>query len=154
MLRSPDRQANLVATYADRIPMMAIATLLDAPVEDYHRYREWVDASLELITTDPSPARLDVLAETLVDFDSFIRKLIHDRRERPGEDAISKMLAAARKDDALSEEEVLGLVSSMLLGGTATTSPHIGTMVLSLLTTRPQWASVSAHRSLPTQPIV
>src|SRR3546814_5126490 len=66
MLRSPDRQANLVATYADRIPMMAIATLLDAPVEDYHRYREWVDASLELITTDPSPARLDVLAETLV----------------------------------------------------------------------------------------
>src|SRR3546814_5316455 len=80
MLRSPDRQANLVATYADRIPMMAIATLLDAPVEDYHRYREWVDASLELITTDPSPARLDVLAETLVDFDSFIRKLIHDRR--------------------------------------------------------------------------
>src|SRR3546814_13255735 len=41
MLRSPDRQANLVATYADRIPMMAIATLLDAPVEDYHRYREW-----------------------------------------------------------------------------------------------------------------
>src|SRR3546814_4183828 len=69
-------------------PMMAIATLLDAPVEDYHRYREWVDASLELITTDPSPARLDVLAETLVDLDSFIRKLIHDRRERSGEDAL------------------------------------------------------------------
>src|SRR3546814_9079095 len=88
MLRSADRQANLVATYADRIPMMAIATLLDAPVEDYHRYREWVDASLELITTDPSPARLDVLAETLADFDSFIRKLIHARRERSGEDAI------------------------------------------------------------------
>src|SRR3546814_18421422 len=83
MLRSPDRQANLVATYADRIPMMAIATLLDAPVEDYHRYREWVDASRELITTDPSPARLDVLADTLVDFESFIRKLIHDRREPP-----------------------------------------------------------------------
>src|SRR3546814_18029062 len=122
MLRSADRQANLVATYADRIPMMAIATLLDAPVEDYHRYREWVDASLELITTDPSPARLDVLAETLADFDSFIRKLIHDRRARSGEDAISKMIAAASKDDAISEEEILGLVSPMLLGGTDTTS--------------------------------
>src|SRR3546814_8640271 len=90
MLRSPDRQANLVATYADRIPMMAIATLLDAPVEDYHRYREWVDASLELITTEPSPARLDVLAETLVAFDSLLRKLFQDRRERSGEEATQK----------------------------------------------------------------
>src|SRR3546814_18005195 len=61
MLRSPDRQANLVATYADRIPMLAIATLLDAPVEDYHRYREWVDASLALNSTHSSPALLACL---------------------------------------------------------------------------------------------
>src|SRR3546814_14049713 len=131
--------------------MIAIATLLDAPVDDYHRYREWVDASLELITTDPSPARLDVLAESLVDFDSFIRKLIHDRRERSGEDAISKMLAAASKDDALSEEEVLGLVSSMLLGGTDTTSKAIGNLVWSLLTHRSPWEAVRADPSLPAQ---
>src|SRR3546814_15476462 len=133
------------------MPMMAIATLLDAPVEDYQRYREEVDASLELITTDPSPARLDVLAETLVDFDSFIRKLIHDRRARSGEDAISKMLAAASTDDALSEEEVLGLVSSLLLGGTDTPSTAIGNMVWSLLTHRSPWDAVSADRSLPAQ---
>src|SRR3546814_14395014 len=119
--------------------MMAIATLLDAPVEDYHRYREWVDASLELITTDPSPARLDVLAETLVDFDSFIRKLIHERRERSGEDAISKMLAAASKADALSEEDVSGLVRPMLLGGTDTTSITIGNGRRRVLSEPTQW---------------
>ena len=148
MLRNPDRQTNLVTAYADRIPMMAIAALLDAPVDDYDRYRQWVDASLELITTNPSPERLEILAETLVDFDSFIRKLIHDRRERPGEDAISKMLAAGDADDALGEEEVLGLVSSMLLGGTDTTGTAIGNMVWSLLTHRDQWEAVRADRSL------
>jgi len=148
MLRSPDRQANLVTSYADRIPMMAIAALLDAPVEDYDRYRLWVDASLELITTNPSPERLECLAETLQDFDSFIRKLIHDRRERPGEDAISKMLAAADEGDALGEEEILGLVSSMLLGGTDTTSTAIGNMVWNLLHHRDQWEAVRADRSL------
>src|SRR3546814_9226662 len=58
------------------------------------------------------------------------------------------MLAAASKDDALSEEEVLGLVSSMLLGGTDTTSTAIGNMVWSLLTHRSQWEAVRADRSL------
>src|SRR3546814_9615941 len=58
------------------------------------------------------------------------------------------MLAAAIKDDALSEEEVLGLVSSMLLGGTDTTSTAIGNMVWSLLTHRSQWEAVRADRSL------
>lgn len=148
MLLSPERQANLATAYADRIPMMAIAALLDAPIDDYDRYRLWVDASLELITTNPSPERLEILAETLLDFDSFIRKLIHDRRDHPGEDAISKMLAAGGPDDALSEEEVLGLVSSMLLGGTDTTGTAIGNMVWSLLTHRSQWEAVRADRGL------
>lgn len=148
MLLSPERQANLATAYADRIPMMAIAALLDAPIDDYDRYRLWVDASLELITTNPSPERLEILAETLLDFDSFIRKLIHDRRDHPGEDAISKMLAAGGPDDALSEEEVLGLVSSMLLGGTDTTGTAIGNMVWSLLTHRSQWEAVHADRGL------
>lgn len=148
MLLSPERQANLATAYADRIPMMAIAALLDAPIDDYDRYRLWVDASLELITTNPSPERLEILAETLLDFDSFIRKLIHDRRDHPGEDAISKMLAAGGTDDALSEEEVLGLVSSMLLGGTDTTGTAIGNMVWSLLTHRSQWEAVRADRGL------
>src|SRR3546814_13961221 len=76
-------------------------------------------------------------------------KLIHDRRERSGEDAISKMLAAASKDDALSEEEVLGLVRSMLLGGTDTPSTAIGHKVWSLLTHRSQWEAVRPDRSLP-----
>lgn len=148
MLLSPERQANLATAYADRIPMMAIAALLDAPIDDYDRYRLWVDASLELITTNPSPERLEILAETLLDFDSFIRKLIHDRRDHPGEDAISKMLAAGGPDDALSEEEVLGLVSSILLGGTDTTGTAIGNMVWSLLTHRSQWEAVRADRGL------
>lgn len=148
MLLSPERQANLATAYADRIPMMAIAALLDAPIDDYDRYRLWVDASLELITTNPSPERLEILAETLLDFDSFIRKLIHHRRDHPGEDAISKMLAAGGPDDALSEEEVLGLVSSILLGGTDTTGTAIGNMVWSLLTHRSQWEAVRADRGL------
>src|SRR3546814_7656292 len=67
---------------------------------------------------------------------------------RRSSDLISKMLAAASKDDALSEEEVLGLVSSMLLGGTDTTSTAIGNMVWSLLTHRSQWEAVRADRSL------
>jgi cytochrome P450 len=152
MLEAPSRQANIVACYAERIPIMTIAAMLDAPVEDYDRYRQWVDASLELITTRPSAERLDALTETLIDFDIFVRELIASRREKPANDIISSLVRAADEGgDQLREEEVLGLVSSIMLGGADTTGTGIGNMVRCLLNHREQWDAVRRDRTLLSQ---
>src|SRR5947209_4797673 len=66
-------------------------------------------------------------------FDEYFSKLIAVRRERPGDDLVSALVAAEQAGDRLSEEELLSTCILLLIAGHETTMNLIGNGMLALL---------------------
>ena len=135
MLAERSRKANLMTSFADRLPAMTIASILGAPVEDYTRFRLWAATGVELILAQPQGERLDEVSVHMIEFDRFLRDLFAARRAELGEDILSSLIRAREEDDALSEAELVGTVASMLLGGSDSVGSAIGHLIWGLLRT-------------------
>lgn len=143
-------RVDLVPRYCELVPMFTAAAMLGVTPEDIDVLRQWTRDSVDLMLEPLEHDRLLEVAERMVAFDRFIRDLIEERRSEPTDDVLS-LLVHARGDDgeeALTEAELLGLVTTILTGGTDTTGGVIGRMFHELLRSRHLWEEVKADLSL------
>ena len=66
-------------------------------------------------------------------FVAYLGELFATRRAAPADDLVSALLAARDQGDALSEEEVFGMVVLLIVAGHETTVGLIGNAVLNPL---------------------
>ena len=78
----------------------------------------------------------------------FFRKLIEARRQAPGEDFVSRMIAARDEEGRLSEDELVATCMLVLFAGHETTTHLLGNMVNALLDHPAQWQRLQADPSL------
>ena len=123
---------DIVADLASPIPVTVICDLFDVPQADRQQVKAW---SLDLIyTLDPLVAgdRLEKAAEAGMAFRQYLRDLIADRRQHPGDDLISGLIQAEDQGGSLTEEEVVSTCVLVLIAGHETTSGLIGNGMLAL----------------------
>jgi cytochrome P450 PksS len=123
-------QIELIRDYALPLPTTIIAELLGVPPGDQHRFHRW---SSTIVTTVPSRWGLLRAIPSLVAFLRYIRKLVKIRRANAGHDLLSALLQAREEGDQLSEDELLAMISLLLIAGHETTVNLIGNGVLALL---------------------
>lgn len=111
MLAGP-RPADLVAAFADPLPSRMICMLLDVPVADADRFHTW-SAALGGDWNRP-PEEMAAAFTALV---GYMTELIARRREAPGDDLISVLIAARDSGDRLSESELVAFCILLLTGG-------------------------------------
>ncbi|MER6257053.1 cytochrome P450 [Streptomyces sp. NPDC001584] len=147
-----DGSAELVETYARRLPGMVVGRLIgldpaDVPAAVHGGYR-----AEELLFRPLSPEGQVAAAEDVVALQHLLDGYVRDRRERPQDDMCSTMVAALAPGDAeLTLEQRHELVTSLqnlLIAGFLTTSALIGTMLMHLLGDRRQWRMLRADPSL------
>jgi cytochrome P450 len=128
----PDTPFDVVANYALPIPLTVISDMLGIPEEDRRRFHVLTRGSLPI----GAPTRmLDVplaLPYVLL-LMRYFRKLFARRREEPGDDLISALVAAEEAGDRLSEDELMGTAILLLFAGYDTTVNLIGSGALALL---------------------
>jgi cytochrome P450 len=117
--------------YAFPLPVIVIAGMLGIPEADIHHFKAWSDASVAAMgASDPTPyvASLQALAR-------YLLEQIAERRAAatPGDDLIAALVAAREGDRALSDTEILGVVTQLLVGGNETTTSLITNAVWRLL---------------------
>lgn len=83
----------------------------------------------------------------------YLVKLIRVKRENPGDDLLSALIAARDEDDKLTEGELLATIYLMFSAGTETAVNLIGNGVLALLTHPGELARLRADRSLLPQAV-
>jgi cytochrome P450 len=91
------------------------------------------------------------IEQAVEEFYEYARALLAARREDPGDDLISTLLAAAdpaHPPDRLSEEECVNLVLNVLIGGVDTTQSQLAHAVRLLAEHPEQWAALVADPSL------
>ena len=115
--------------YAKHIPPAVIAQMLDLPVEDGDKFREFVHTALESIAEDQ-----DVQQLGWQKLDEYLDLRITERSQNLGEDLLSYLLQAKIFDRQLSPEHVRGTVALLLIAGIDTTWSAIGASLLHLAT--------------------
>jgi cytochrome P450 len=142
--------ADLVAHYADPLPVMVICELLGVPFADRGKFQLWSEAIVS--TTSLSPQQI---GEYMGNLHGYMAGLIAQRRAQgdlpadSAEDLLGAMVRARdENNDRLSEQELVELAAGLLAAGHETTVTQIPNFVYVLLTSPQRWAELRDHPEL------
>jgi cytochrome P450 len=84
----------------------------------------------------------DGIEKAVAEFYEYAYALLAKRRQDPGEDLISSLLAAEQEGERLSEQECVNLVLNVLIGGVDTTQSQLAHTIRLLAEHPEQWAAL------------
>ncbi|HYM57455.1 MAG TPA: cytochrome P450 [Solirubrobacteraceae bacterium] len=155
-------RCEFVAGFAKPYPSLTIATVMGAPLEDAPRLHEWSN----LIQRQFDPPSLmnerEAIERACAEFYDWAGALIERRRDEPGDDLISTLIAAEQEGDRLSDVECMNLVLNVLVGGVDTTQSQLAHGLRAfaahpeqweLLAERPELAPAAVEELLRFEPI-
>ena len=128
-------RVDLVAEYAYPLPVQVIVEMLGVPAEDHATFRDWSDALARGLDPDfllPADAVQQRLAGIL-NFVQYFAALINERRQRPGDDLLSRLITAEEEGQVLSQGELISTCILLLVAGHETTVNLIGGGALALM---------------------
>jgi cytochrome P450 len=146
-----DGACELIEQFTVPLSLLTIARILGMPASDMTEMRRYSDerpASLNPHLTEEQQA--DLLAHYGTYYD-FLEGAVDRARRHPGDDLLSTLVAAVDAEDdadALSDAELVSLVSILIGAGNETTRYFIGNMLLCLFRHPGQLAAVQADPGL------
>ncbi|MFJ7048758.1 cytochrome P450 [Streptomyces sp. NPDC101112] len=108
---------DLLADVAEPLPVAVIAEMLGVPESDRAQLRPWSADICGMYELSPSEATAKKAVRASVEFSEYLRELIAHRREKPGEDLISGLIAAYDEGDRLTEQEMISTCVLLLNAG-------------------------------------
>ncbi|HTT85935.1 MAG TPA: cytochrome P450 [Acidimicrobiales bacterium] len=126
---------DLVADFAYPLPVQIIVELLGVPAEDHERFRVWSDALARGLDPDfllPPEAVRDRL-NGIISFVQYFAGLIEERRARPADDLVTRLIQAEEQGDVLTQGELLSTCILLLVAGHETTVNLISGGALALM---------------------
>jgi len=142
-------RCELVEAFAKPYPSQVIATVMGAPLADasrLHEWSSWIQRQFDAASLAVERSRIE---QAVSEFYEWAEALLDRRREEPGEDLISTLIAArAEGGDRLSDVECVNLVLNVLVGGVDTTQSQLAQAIRLLATHPEQWALLAERPEL------
>jgi P450-derived glycosyltransferase activator len=142
----PGQPFDLVDTLAAPMPIAVITALLgvpDANAEEFSRYGTTFGSALGGLQ---SMAHAAELLKAQHQLDQLFTRLFEVKRRDPGDDVISRIVAAP--GEQIAPSEMVPLCTLLLIAGFETTVNLIGNTALALLSHPDAWARVAADPGL------
>ncbi len=134
---------DLVESFARPLPMRVITRLLGVPDSDLATFDRWGEHLVIALDRPRSLREATDVQHTLVEIDTMFRELVTERRRRPGDDLVS-VLAEQADGDVLTDDELVGTLSLLLIAGFETTVNLLGTGTATLIAHRDQLELLAA----------
>jgi cytochrome P450 len=141
-------RCEFVEAFAKPYPSQTIASVMGAPIADapkLHHWSNWIQKQFDAASMASERAGIERAVEEFYD---YARELVRARREDPGDDLISTLIAAEEAGDKLSDVECINLVFNVLAGGVDTTQSQLAHAIRLLAEHPEQWAALRADPSL------
>lgn len=140
-------KADFVRDFAYPLPANVIADLLGVPASDVDQLKIWSDELARFVlTTRADPGKYAPAAASLRNMNDYFTRLIAERRARPGEKIIDRLIAAHDGDDLLTLEELLASCVLLLFAGHETTT-HFFSSGLRALHSHPEQLRLVQQRA-------
>lgn len=142
--------------FAFPLPVCVIAGMLGVPTSDIQRFKEWSDAAVAAMGSEDPSAHQPKLLEMA----GYLHDQVQRRRDgskvdsdpssgaAPHVDLISGLIGARERGRSLGDDEIVGVITQLLVGGNETTTSLITNAVWRLLESAGQWRRLVANAQL------
>src|SRR5262249_10816654 len=120
---------DLMSEFTDPIPNAVISRVTGVPAKTGQEGRspELAEAASRGLCSFTDPKLREAGQAAFVELAEWVRKMADDRRHSPQEDLITDLVRARDRGDAMSDDEIVNLVTGLIGAGSETTA--IGGMV-------------------------
>ena len=140
-------RCDAVADIARRYPIPIICAMLGTPSEDWHLFSDWADDVFKVFDWNVVNDEPVIVAAWNAMRD-YLDGMVTARREALGEDLLSDLIRAEVDGDRLTHDELLMLVSTLLMAGTDTTRNQLAATLQVFCEHPAQWALLAEHPEL------
>jgi cytochrome P450 len=141
-------RCDFVRAFAKPYPSQTIANVMGAPLTDaprLHHWSNWIQRQFDAVAMTEQREGIE---RAVAEFYEYAWELLRARREDPGEDLISNLIAVEREGERLSDVECVNLVLNVLIGGVDTTQSQLAHAIRLFAEHPDQWALLAADPEL------
>lgn len=110
-------QFDVIADYAEPLPVKVIAALLGFPDDDEHLLRPWSQSIVKMYEVNPTEAEQAEARQASREFADYVRGLMEERKRTPGTDLISDLAAVEEGGEKLNVQELIATCVLLLNAG-------------------------------------
>ncbi len=142
-------ETDLIRDFAFPLPVMVIAEMLGVALHDVAEFKQWSDDLAAFVgSAQAAPDKRARAQEAVLALEALFGELLAARRAVPGEDLISRLIAASDEDGGLSDEQLVATCVLLLFAGHETTMNLIGNGFLALTRNPGELNRLAQDRSL------
>ena len=108
---------DLIADYAEPLPVKIIADLLGFPESEEHLLRPWSQAIVKMYEVNPSVQYQTEAKQAAAEFADYVRDLAISRKKTPGADLISDLASVEENGEKLNMHELVATCVLLLNAG-------------------------------------
>lgn len=140
---------DLVALLANSLPLMVVNELMGVPRSMQSEVADKVESFVRARGLTQTEHTASEGEDSLEAYGNYFLPLIHQRRQEPGEDVLSRLIADPKEGIHLSDEQLLLIISSNFYSASVYTLKFlIGTMAWIMAIHPAAYARIRADRSL------
>ena len=135
---------DLIADFAEPLPVKVIAHLLGFPEKDEHLLRPWSQAIVKMYEVSPSIADQEAAQQASDEFAAYVHELMLERQTNPGTDLISDVAAVREEGEKLNTHELIATCVLLLNAGHEASVNGFGNGMVAALENKTQMAKLNA----------
>ena len=135
---------DLLADFAEPLPVMVIAELLGFPESDEHLLRPWSQAIVKMYEPSPTDEEKAAARKASDEFAAYVHRLMVERQKNPGSDLISELALVEEQGEKLSARELIATCVLLLNAGHEASVNGFGNGMVAAMKTPDQWRNVVA----------
>ena len=137
------RPVDIADSFTIPLPVALISHFMGIPFERKDDFKRWSDSLTATGTAKSMEERMPDILEMM----DFFRSEIPKRRANPGEDLISKVVAAEIEGEALTEEVIVGYCQLLLIAGNETTTNLLSNLLCYIADHPDVWETLRNDRA-------
>lgn len=142
---SSNGEFDLIADYAEPLPVMVIAELLGFPEQDEHLLRPWSQAIVKMYEPAPTEEQKADAKRASNEFAAYVHALMVQRQKEPGADLISELAIVEEQGEKLSAHELIATCVLLLNAGHEASVNGFGNGLVAALSSEEQWGKLISN---------
>ena len=124
---------DLIADFAEPLPVKVIATMLGFPEAEEYLLRPWSQAIVKMYEVNPSEEAKANAKQAASEFAEYVQRLADERKSKPGEDLITDLVRVEEQGEKLNAHELVATCVLLLNAGHEASVNGFGNGMVALL---------------------
>lgn len=132
-IQKKDGKFDLIADFAEPLPVKVIVAMLGFPETDEYLLRPWSQAIVKMYEVNPSAEVQTNAKRAAAEFADYVQQLADQRKVRPGNDLITDLVRVEEQGEKLNAQELIATCVLLLNAGHEASVNGFGNGAVALL---------------------